>query len=196
MTTPTGGSEDPPPAHWNWSRDCGPLLPPADGQDILKTAIRLNQEAHQLCGNLTARLDQLERHHTEDITRLSKAFGGLQAHSLPDHLRCTYFKDGFVEEQFGWKYLVTAGINSSHLVEVDTDRDALIIHYIRNAPGAEDLRAQPFWSVNLRTTSAFEHFMGAQVPAPARIIEHHQVAARALAWAQGICLESWAKTKA
>ena len=123
------------------------------------------------------------------LTTIAMGIGDLQCLQEPT----TAFDDCYSELTFGWKYRVSSTAAGHTLVEVNVDRDAVLLQYLRHSPDAAALLTAPEWHVTPATTSVWKQFLGARAPDVPLTVQYNQAVLDAQDWAKQLCLRSFAQ---
>lgn len=105
------------------------------------------------------------------MTNIARAIGDFERQTQLGQGQHTYFNDGLSELRFGWTCHVTTTPGGARLVEVDVDRDAVLIHYLRHAEEAKVHSHRTEWQMRTDTRSAWAHFVRAREPNKELIVE-------------------------
>ena len=123
------------------------------------------------------------------LTTIAMGIGDLQCLQEPT----TAFDDCYSELAFGWKYRVSSTAAGHTLVEVNLDRDAVLLQYLRHSKDAAVLLTAPEWQVTPGTTSVWKHFLGERTPDVPLTVQYNQAVLDAQDWAKQLCLRSFAQ---
>ena len=123
------------------------------------------------------------------LTTIAMGIGDLQCLQEPT----TAFDDCYSELTFGWKYRVSSTAAGHTLVEVNVDRDAVLLQYLRHSKDAAALLTAPEWQVTPATTSVWKQFLGERAPDVPLTVQYNQAVLDAQDWAKQLCLRSFAQ---
>ena len=123
------------------------------------------------------------------LTTIAMGIGDLQCLQEPTNS----FEGCYSELTFGWKYRVSYTEAGRTLVEVNLDRDAVLLQYLRHAQEAAALLAAPEWRVTPATTSVWKQFLGERTPDVPLTVQYNQAVLDAQDWAKQLCLRSFAQ---
>ena len=121
------------------------------------------------------------------LTTIAMGIGDLQCLQEPT----TAFADCYSELTFGWKYRVSSTAAGHTLVEVNVDRDAVLLQYLRHSKDAAVLLTAPEWQVTPGTTSVWKQFLGDRTPDVPLTVQYNQAVLDAQDWAKQLCLRSF-----